>query len=142
MADDPRIARVECAARDALAACARMREENEGAQILLEAARDAYLDALGMSNEELAREAIERSAGGAEEEREAAPLWVVDGLVEACEAAGNLAQAVECAGIAVQTELTDPMEFMEGTLGALLVVAEDARGRVARLRDEAEEAMA
>ena len=62
MGDDQRTARIEWAARDVLAACGRMREEGEGAQILLEAARDAYLDALDMANEELVREALKEAA--------------------------------------------------------------------------------
>ena len=74
--------------------------------------------------------------------REAVPLWALDGLIDACDAAGSLAQAVECAAVAVRTELTDPMEFMEGTLDVLLLAAEDAHGKIARLREDAEGAAA
>ena len=57
-----RLARIEGAARDVLTSCGRMRAEGEGAQTLLEAARDAYLDALELSNEELVRRALEEAA--------------------------------------------------------------------------------
>lgn len=70
------------------------------------------------------------------------PLWVVDGLAEVAEDAGSLARAVECAHVAAQTSLTDPMEFMEGTLAVLLLAAEEAHGKAARLRDRAERRLA
>lgn len=57
-----RLARIEGAARDVLASCGRMRAEGEDASILLEAARDAYLDALELSNAELVRRALEGAA--------------------------------------------------------------------------------
>lgn len=66
------------------------------------------------------------------------PMWAVDGLVDVADAAGSLAQAVECAAIAVRTDLDDPMEFMPGTLDVLLVASEDVRVRAAKLRDKAE----
>lgn len=129
--------RVESAAKDALAACARMREEGEGARILLEAARDAYLDALELSNAELARLAVEGRAGATEEQEETVPVWVVDGIVEVSDAAESLAQAVECATAGVRTSITDPADFMRGTLDVLLVAAEDVYERAAVLRDKA-----
>lgn len=52
-----KLARIEGAARNVSGACGRMRAEGEGAQILLEAARDAYPDAL-----ELVRRVLEREA--------------------------------------------------------------------------------
>lgn len=62
MGTDQRVARIEGAARDVLAACSRMREEGEDARILLEAARDAYLDALDVATGELVREALKGAA--------------------------------------------------------------------------------
>lgn len=59
--DTERLARIEGAARDVLAACARMRE-GEDARILLEAARDAYMDAVELSNAELVRAALKGAA--------------------------------------------------------------------------------
>ena len=56
------LARIEGAARDVLAACGRMRGEDEDAAVLLEAARDAYLDAVELASAELAREASKEAA--------------------------------------------------------------------------------
>lgn len=55
------LARIESAAKDVLAACVRMRE-GENADILLEAARDAYMDAVDVSNAEIVRTAMEGAA--------------------------------------------------------------------------------
>lgn len=59
--DTARLARIESAAKDVLAACGRVRE-GEDAQILLEAARDAYADAVELSNAELVRAAMKGAA--------------------------------------------------------------------------------
>lgn len=66
------------------------------------------------------------------------PLWVVDGLVDVADAAGSLAQAIECAGIAVRSPEEDAGAYIEGILAVLLLAAEDAYERVAKLRDKAE----
>lgn len=129
--------RVESATRDALAACARMREGGESPRILLEAARDAYLDALELSNAELARLAVEGHAEATEEQEETVPVWIVDGIVEVSDAAESLAQAVECATVGARTSITDPADFMRGTLDVLLVATEDVYERAAVLRDKA-----
>lgn len=70
------------------------------------------------------------------------PLWAVDGLGELADAAGSLAQAAECACVASRTGLTDPMEFMQGTLDVLLLAARDVRATAARLYREAEKEIA
>ncbi|WP_080797865.1 hypothetical protein [Arabiibacter massiliensis] len=81
-------------------------------------------------------------SGKKSEEREGMPLWVVDGLVDTADAVGGLAQAIECATVAVDAERCDPGDFIEGTLDVLLLAAEDAYERLARLRDAAEGALA
>lgn len=71
------------------------------------------------------------------EREEAVPVWIVDGIVEASDAAESLAQAVECATVGARTSITDPADFMRGTLDVLLVAAEDVYERAAVLRDKA-----
>lgn len=56
------LGRIESAARDVLTACGRMRGNGEDAAILLEAARDAYMDALELSNAEIVRDALKGAA--------------------------------------------------------------------------------
>ena len=70
------------------------------------------------------------------------PLWVVDGLVDVTDDVGSLAEAVECAHVAAQTSITDPMEFMEGTLAVLLLAAEEAHVKAAKMRNKAERMLA
>lgn len=73
-----------------------------------------------------------------EGERErAVPVWVVDGIVEVSDAAESLSQAVECATVGVRTSITDPADFMRGTLDVLLFASEDVYERAATLRDKA-----
>ena len=73
--------------------------------------------------------------------RGSVPLWVVDGLVDMTDAARNLSQAVECASVAAQTSITDPMDFIKGALSVLLLAAEDASEQAENLRREAETAL-
>lgn len=81
----------------------------------------------------------EASADGLDdgERGRAVPVWVVDGIVDVSDAAESLSQAVECATAGVRTSITDPADFMQGTLDVLLVAAEDVYERAATLRDEA-----
>lgn len=129
------LARIEGAARDVLAACARMRDDGEDARILLEAARDVLAYAAELPGPV-------RSGGDEPEKAQSVPLWVVDGLVCAEEDSADLAQAIACAHEAAQTELADPMEYIPGALAVLLAAGSGLHGRVAGLRREAEEAMA
>ena len=137
-ADTERLARIEGAAKDVQEACARMREGSGDFRMLLEDARDAYLDALELANERLAREAIDNAEG----RRAHVPMHVYDGIVDAADAVGSLGKALECVAVAVRSPEEDPTEYVGGALSALLVAADDAYGRAARLRDEAEGAMA
>lgn len=132
--------RVEGAAKDALAACDRMREEGEGARTLSEAVCGACLGALELYRAELAGLSAEGDGASQDEDQEepeTVPVWVVDGIVEVSDAAESLAQAVECATAGVRTSITDPADFMAGTLDVLLVAAEDVYERAAALRDKA-----
>lgn len=70
------------------------------------------------------------------------PLWAVDGLIDLADDARDLAQAVECAQVASRTSITDPMDFMRGTLSVLLAASERMARKTAKLRRDAEEAMA
>lgn len=79
---------------------------------------------------------VKASVGGQEQE-EAVPVWVVDGIVDVADAAGSLTQAVECASAGARTSITDPADFLTGTLDVLLVASEEMYGRVAALRDKA-----
>lgn len=81
---------------------------------------------------------VEASVSGREtEQEEAVPVWVVDGIVDVADAAESLAQAVECATAGARTSITDPADFLAGTLDVLLVASEDVYGRAAALRDKA-----
>ena len=135
-ATNARLVRIEGAARDVLAACARVRGEGEDAQILLEAARDAYLDALEMSNEELARNAMAKSAG------KRIPMEVLDGIDDAAHAMEELSQAIECAHVAVLSPDEDPSEYIGGALAVMLAVADDVYELVEKLRKDAEDVAA
>ena len=49
---------------------------------------------------------------------------------------------MECATTGARTSITDPADFLAGTLDVLLVASEDVYERAATLRDRAEGAMA
>lgn len=103
----------------------------EGTRKMLDRHASELMEAYGEA------EASADDRGEDREEPEAMPVWVVDGIVEVSDAAESLSQAVECATAGVRTSITDPADFMRGTLDVLLVAAEDVYERAATLRDKA-----
>lgn len=66
------------------------------------------------------------------------PLWAVNGPVEIADHTRELTEAVECAQVASHTCLTDPMEFMHGTLAILLAASENVANEAEKLQCRAE----
>lgn len=64
------------------------------------------------------------------------PISVLDSVVEIADEARQLHQAVECAHTAMQTEFSDPMDYMEGTVAVLLSASDALAAKSSALKYE------
>lgn len=64
------------------------------------------------------------------------PISVLDSVVEIADEARQLYQAVECAHTAMQTEFSEPMDYMEGTVAVLLLASDELAAKSSALKRE------